>query len=91
MVREIAEFERTPDENERATLIEAHFTDVALEAAREKTRPQSHPNFDGEHCVDCADPIPPERLAFGRVRCVACQEIIEREARCYRQNPVWMT
>ena len=88
MAMEIAEFERTADENERATLIEAQFTDAALEAAREKAKPQFDRNFDGEHCVECGEAIPAVRLALGRVRCVACQEHLEREARAYRQGTI---
>ena len=42
--------------------------------------PQTHPNFDGVHCVeaDCGDEIPAGRLSLGRVRCRECQERIER-------------
>ena len=83
MVLEIAEFERTADENERATLIEGQFTEAAIEAVREQVQPESHPDFDGAHCVECEKPLPPARLALGRVRCVACQEQLEREARRY--------
>ena len=88
MAMEIAEFERTADENERATLIEVQFTDAALEAAREKAKPQFHVDFDGAHCVECGEAIPAVRLALGRVRCVACQEHLEREARAYRQSTI---
>ena len=88
MAFQIDEFERIADENERATLSEAQFTDAALEAVREKAKPQTHPDFDGEHCVECEDVIPAVRLALGRVRCVACQEQLERDARRYRQSTI---
>lgn len=42
--------------------------------------PESHPNFDGTHCVeeDCGVQIPQARLAMGKVRCVDCQTLIEK-------------
>ena len=63
----------------------AIYQDVAFKNAGFSTdgRPspvlaaQTHPDFDGVHCVDCDVEIPAERLAWGRVRCTACQEIIE--------------
>jgi RNA polymerase-binding transcription factor DksA len=88
MVLEVAEFERTADENERATLIEEQFTEAAIEAVREKVQPESHPDFDGAHCVECEELLPAARLALGRVRCVACQEQLEREARRYGQRSI---
>ena len=39
-----------------------------------KGEPQRHPDFDGLHCVDCEEEIPPLRLTQWRVRCVPCQE-----------------
>jgi len=46
--------------------------------ARGKSAPESHPDFDGEHCVDCELDIPPARLLLGKVRCVFCQGLLER-------------
>lgn len=43
-----------------------------------KDAPETHPDFDGEHCVRCDEPILPGRLAKGKVRCTACQSILER-------------
>jgi hypothetical protein len=34
---------------------------------------QTHPDFDGAHCVDCDVVIPAQRLAWGRVRCTECE------------------
>lgn len=45
--------------------------------ARALAKPESHPDFDGEHCVDCDVEIPIQRLNLGRVRCVDCQQFIE--------------
>lgn len=49
--------------------------------ARELNRPQTHPDFDGKHCVECEIVIPKLRLDAGRVRCVECQEEIENESK----------
>jgi hypothetical protein len=43
--------------------------------------PQTHPDFDGEHCVDCGIEIPAKRLAWGRVRCTDCESILELKKR----------
>lgn len=72
-----------PDENERASLYEAAFTEESLAAVRARNAPQTHPDFDGEHCVDCDEAIPPERLAAGRVRCTRCQSIQEQRSKMY--------
>lgn len=40
---------------------------------------QTHPDFDGEHCVDCDAEIPAARLKWGRVRCTMCEGIIEHK------------
>lgn len=57
--------------------------DALIETAREDAEgkcrralaPESHPDFDGAHCVedDCGEPLPPARLAMGRIRCTECQ------------------
>jgi RNA polymerase-binding transcription factor DksA len=44
-------------------------------------RPESHPDFDGVHCVKCDVEIPPGRLALNKVRCVDCQQDLENEQR----------
>lgn len=48
--------------------------------ARGKSAPESHPDFDGSHCVEenCGIPIPKARLALGKVRCVDCQSLKEQ-------------
>jgi hypothetical protein len=43
--------------------------------------PQTHPDFDGVHCVDCEIEIPAKRLAWGRVRCTDCESILELKKR----------
>ena len=56
--------------------IEQHQADSERHA-RGKSGPESHPDFDGSHCVDCEDEIPLTRLALGKIRCVDCQTELE--------------
>lgn len=46
--------------------------------ARGKSAPERHPDFDGEHCVDCDEPVVAGRLALGKVRCLDCQLLLEK-------------
>lgn len=46
--------------------------------ARGRSGPESHPDFDGLHCVGCDVEIPAGRLALHKVRCVDCQQVLER-------------
>ena len=54
---------------------------LALRQSRIQLEPQSHPDFNGTNCVECGDPLHPQRLAFGRVRCTRCQEDIDSLAK----------
>lgn len=38
-------------------------------------------DFDGTHCVDCAEPVEPERLKLGFWRCIECASLIELRRR----------
>ena len=76
----VDEFEPSADENDRASNAEFTHNQDSLERIRALAKPESHPDFDGSHCVDCGDRIPKQRLALGRVRCVACQELLERQS-----------
>lgn len=52
-----------------------------LNAHHAKNKAENQPNFnefDGKTCVDCGDEIPAERLAMHRIRCVDCQEALEK-------------
>lgn len=67
------------DEGDIASALEMGFIAQALEAHKSKVAPESHPDFDGETCIDCGDDIPEVRLAMGRIRCVYCQELLEKK------------
>lgn len=67
------------DEGDIASALELGFIAQALERHKEKVAPEKHPDFDGTHCVDCDIEIPQLRLTMGKVRCVDCQEILEKK------------
>lgn len=72
------------DEADRASVIEAAFNADALRDARLKAQAEKHPDFDGKHCVECGEELPRVRLALGRVRCVECQSMLERQRKLMR-------
>lgn len=57
---------------------------AAVKTARANAIPQPPPEFDGRHCVDCADPIEAPRLQHGLYLCFSCAEHRERVARVPR-------
>lgn len=67
------------DEADIASALEMGFIAHALEAHKSKVAKETHPDFDGESCIDCGDEIPQLRLNMGRIRCVHCQEALERK------------
>jgi len=52
--------------------------DYAAKAAAMQNKPESHPDFDGKHCVRCDEAIPEGRLTMGKVYCTNCQSLRER-------------
>ncbi len=67
------------DEVDIASALEMGFIAKALEAHKSKVAPETHPDFDGESCIDCGDEIPQLRLNMGKIRCVYCQEALEKK------------
>lgn len=67
-----------PDIFDEAQELELIAREKDIAAARALAQPETHPDFDGQHCVDCDDPIHPKRLQLGKVRCVDCQYVLER-------------
>lgn len=63
---------------ELAEKITDAIRDNAILEATRKAKPETHPDFDGAHCVDCEVEIPKPRLLMGKVRCVHCQTVLER-------------
>ena len=52
--------------------------DRALYEAQQRAAPETHPDFDGKHCIECDVEIHPGRLALKKVRCIDCQEATEK-------------
>lgn len=71
------------DEGDQAALFQMNENAKAIAETRARLAPEKHPDFDGETCIECGEDIPKQRLAMGRIRCVHCQEIIERNKRLY--------
>lgn len=70
--------ERSADELEAAEEIREQIRDDGLARVRAQLT-QSHPDFDGIHCVNpkCGEELPPVRIAYKRVRCAPCQQALE--------------
>jgi RNA polymerase-binding transcription factor DksA len=73
-----------PDPNDAASIAEQKFNANGVKAVQDLLKPQKHPDFDGEHCLDCGVEIPAARLADGRIRCVDCQSLLEVKSKQYR-------
>jgi RNA polymerase-binding transcription factor DksA len=90
----LAMFERHADPIDEAAALAASLADGAIAAARRANAPETHPDFDGESCIDCGDTIPEARLAMQKVRCVHCQSVLERRQKQvarpgWTQNSTW--
>lgn len=67
------------DEGDLAQVLDLQEQHATQERARHMNIGETHPDFDGKHCIDCTEVIPARRLAMGgKIRCVACQEYHER-------------
>ena len=74
------------DEADHAAMIQINEAAYALEAIRAKNAPETHPDFDGESCLDCGGDIPKLRLEMGKIRCVHCQHALEVKSKLYASN-----
>lgn len=74
------------DEGDIASALERGYINQALQKHKEKLAPETHPDFDGESCVSCGGEIPLLRLNMGKVRCVHCQEKLEKTKKMYAQK-----
>lgn len=71
------------DEGDIASALERGFIAHALNRHKEKVAAESHPDFDGECCLDCGADIPKLRLEMGRIRCVDCQTELEKRNKMF--------
>jgi len=67
------------DQVDAAAEYQHQLNERSTAEARNKLAPETHPDFDGAHCVDCGDDMPELRLQMKRVRCVICQTVKERD------------
>lgn len=81
-------YERHADPIDEASALSATLTEGAIAAARRASAPETHPDFDGESCLDCGDEIPKDRLALGKIRCIHCQTTLEHRDK-QRARPGW--
>jgi RNA polymerase-binding transcription factor DksA len=82
------ERDRNADPIDQAAQLSADMLDADIKNARAGAAPESHPDFDGKHCVEeeCGVKIPAARLKLGRIRCVDCQG--RRETATRRDDPI---
>lgn len=75
---------READDLDAASELTQQLNDAYVSNARAKSKPEQVQNADGtwpRPDCECGDPIPPARLAHGRIRCVSCQQDYERGLR----------
>lgn len=77
--------ERFSDHLDQAQAINEQHQEASLALARAKLAPEQVQNEDGTwpytHCAECGDEIPQARLDMGKIRCVACQGLLERRSK----------
>lgn len=73
------------DDLDRAADLTRKLEDAAVAEAQHQALPQQTRRADGTwpnpECADCLDALTPFRLGMGRIRCVPCQELVERRGR----------
>ena len=65
------------DETDAASIFQMQENASALEACRAKLVAETHPDFDGTHCVQCGNVIPKPRPRMGLVHLVEVQRALE--------------
>ena len=57
---------------------------AAVTNARYAAIPHPPEEFDGQHCVECNEPIHRQRLNLGLFLCIDCATFLERKAKVNR-------
>ncbi len=57
-----------------------------IKKALQMNKPETHPDFDGVHCIECGIVIPEGRIKLKKMRCVDCQEEVDFINK--RKNPI---
>lgn len=73
----IALAEQAKDEGDISQLLSFYEEEKRKEQIALLNQPETHPDFDGKNCIDCAYEIPKERLEMKKIRCVDCQQELE--------------
>lgn len=74
---------RSADFVDMASDLELAFNAKAVYNVQQRIKPEHHPDFNGKDCLDCEDPLTVGRLEMGRIRCVGCQEFLEKKGKLY--------
>lgn len=82
---EVEESERISDESDRASKIEMDGNAECLKRCLSRIE-KAPEDFDGVHCVECGEEIPPARLSTGAFRDINCQQAIEARRRNHRSH-----
>lgn len=75
---------RESDNLDIASELQDKFNQRGILESQAAMAQQTDPDFDGVNCLDCDADIPATRIALGRMRCVDCQDVLERKSRSYR-------
>ena len=71
------------DEADQASMFQMAENEQAIAKVKAKVAPETHPDFDGKKCLECAGKIPKARLDMGRMRCVHCQTVLEKKSKFF--------
>jgi len=73
--------ERYTELMDAAQIQQQRTNERLIEEASRRAAPERDPGFDGIHCIDGGEVIPKARRALGKIRCLECQEALEKKQR----------
>lgn len=75
-----------PDPLDQASQLSQRVADAGVAEARHRAAPEQVQNADGTwpvtECVDCDGELG-ERMQLGKIRCIHCQELLEKKRNGY--------
>jgi RNA polymerase-binding transcription factor DksA len=77
--------ERSADALDQANEAGELFLEAALAKQKDALAPETHPDFDGAHCVECNADMPKARLDLKRIRCIGCQTALEKQRNQFKR------
>jgi RNA polymerase-binding transcription factor DksA len=72
------------DNLDQAAELQDEFNKKGLAEVRKALVPETHPDFDGRHCIECDSVMPQQRIDAGRIHCTPCQSVKEQRSRLFR-------